>query len=415
MHVLEGEWRPAWSMPHRGWLNRVLPLVLLAASAGMAAAAVAGGFHSWPRYFAGLPVAAAAAIWSPVTTRLASSESAAARTGAFVVYMGLAAALVWVSPWYGIFAWSGFMMVSMVDRRFTLPAIVLVALVLAGSQSGGYPTSPGHAFIYVMMAAVNAGIAFALLTVAMRLAVQHDERGRMIAQLAEANQRLEATMAENAGLHSQLLTQAREAGMLDERQRLAGEIHDTLAQSFTGIVTQLEAAIQARHLPEQWSRHVGQAQNLARTGLSEARRSVRALRPEQLERAGLADALLSLGRDWSESTGIDLRSEIVGTPQELAPEIAAAVFRVAQEALTNAGKHASPTKVALTVTYLPKELLLDVRDNGVGYDPDAPSSGYGLRTMRDRLIRIGGTLTIESAPGSGTAVNASVPLAGDVG
>ena len=104
---------------------------------------------------------------------------------------------------------------------------------------------------------------------------------------ARGQPRLEATLAENAGLHEQLLTQAREAGILDERQRMAGEIHDTLAQGLTGIITQLQAAEQASGDPAGWRRHVAAATRLARESLSEARRSVQALRPEPLERARL--------------------------------------------------------------------------------------------------------------------------------
>ena len=105
----------------------------------------------------------------------------------------------------------------------------------------------------------------------------------MIDELAEANRRLAASMAENAELHAQLVAQAREAGVIEERQRLAGEIHDTLAQGLTGIIAQLEAAEHTRHRPQEWSRHLDQARALARSSLTEARRSVRALRPNSLK------------------------------------------------------------------------------------------------------------------------------------
>jgi signal transduction histidine kinase len=103
----------------------------------------------------------------------------------------------------------------------------------------------------------------------------------MVEELSEANRRLEATLAENAGLHEQLLTQAREAGILDERQRMAREIHDTLAQGLAGIITQLQAAQEAAaHDPAERRRHFDAAVRLARDSLTEARRSVDALRPE---------------------------------------------------------------------------------------------------------------------------------------
>ena len=115
---------------------------------------------------------------------------------------------------------------------------------------------------------------------------QNQARKQMIAELAEANQRLEEMMAENTGLQAQLLTQAREAGAGDERQRMAREIHDTLAQGLTGIITQLEAAQQTSNDAER-ERRIGNAKRLARDSLAEARRSVQALRPQALENSRL--------------------------------------------------------------------------------------------------------------------------------
>ena len=231
----------------------------------------------------------------------------------------------------------------------------------------------------------------------------------MIEELAEAKRRLEASMAENARLHSQLLARAREAGVVEERRRLAGEIHDTLAQGLTGVIAQLEAAEHTRRRPEEWSRHLSQARSLARSSLTEARRSVRALRPEQLDDAGLPEALGTLVRTWSERTATPADVTGTGTPVRLAPDVESAVFRVAQEALTNVAKHAHATRARVTLTYLDDALLLDVADDGVGFDPREASDGYGLVGMRERLRRVDGVLTVESARG-GTTVNATVHL-----
>jgi signal transduction histidine kinase len=240
----------------------------------------------------------------------------------------------------------------------------------------------------------------------------------MIAELAEANSRLEAATAENAGLHAQLLTQAREAGVLDERQRMAGELHDTLAQDLTGIITQLEAADRAGRRPEQWRRHLDQARALARDSLTEARRSVQALRPEPLEDASLPDAVADMARRWSETSTVPLHFQTTGEPRPLLAELEMTLFRVAQEALANVAKHAGASKVGLTLSYTDDAVLLDVRDDGVGFTagPDgdggsasADGQGFGLDAMRQRLRRVAGNLEIESAPGDGAAVNASVP------
>ncbi len=212
-------------------------------------------------------------------------------------------------------------------------------------------------------------------------------------------------------LDAQLLVQAREAGVVEERQRLAGEIHDTLAQGLAGIVAQLEAAEQARGRQVELSRHLTQARALARSSLTEARRSVRALRPEQLERASLPEAIDQLSRAWSARSAVPVDVETTGAPTPLDPAIEAAIFRASQEALSNIAKHAAASRVHLTLTYLHDALLLDVADNGTGFDPAARTHGYGLIGMRQRLAGIAGHLTVESAPGAGTTLNAAVPLA----
>jgi signal transduction histidine kinase len=233
----------------------------------------------------------------------------------------------------------------------------------------------------------------------------------MLDDLATANVRLEEALRENAGLHAQLLVQAREAGMLDERQRMAGEIHDVLAQGLTGIVTQLEAA--DAH-PREREHHLAAAKRLARQGLAEARRSVQALRPQQLDGAALPEALGEVVESWSELTG--LRAELVttGSPRRLLPEIEATLLRTAQEGLANVAKHADAGRVGLTLSYMEDVVTLDVRDDGAGFDPAEPreataDGGFGLRAMRERLSRIAGTLEVESEPGAGTAISACVP------
>ena len=268
---------------------------------------------------------------------------------------------------------------------------------------------------------------------------QNIERRRVITELAAANRRLEAMMAENTGLHAQLLTQAREAGVLEERQRMAREIHDTLAQGLTGIITQLEAARQARHRapraaqpgragehgrdgrdgrdgpPADWDRRVGNAARLARDSLAEARRSVRALRPPALDNdTKLPEALADVTDRWSAVSGVPVTVTTTGTARGLHPEVEVTLLRVAQEALANVAKHASASRVGLTLSYMDDEVTLDVRDDGTGFRPPGPGeraagSGFGLTAMRQRVTRLAGHLEIESEPGGGTAVSAQVP------
>jgi signal transduction histidine kinase len=235
----------------------------------------------------------------------------------------------------------------------------------------------------------------------------------MLDEAAEANRRLEEMMAENTGLHAQLLTQAREAGVLEERQRMAREIHDTLAQGLTGIITQLEAVQQAGPVPG-WERRIGTAARLARDSLAEARRSVRAVRPEPLENTRLPEAVADVAGQWSADSGVIADVTTTGTALGLHPEVEVTLLRVAQEALANVAKHASAARVGITLSYMEDVVSLDIRDDGVGFDPGqcrVPGSegGFGLTGMQQRVRRLAGSLAIESEPGRGTAISAIVP------
>lgn len=241
------------------------------------------------------------------------------------------------------------------------------------------------------------------------------------AALALANQRLAAHASR----------QGRTTGVLAERQRLAHEIHDTLAQGFASIVTQLEAAEQARDRdPAALATHVERAKRTARDSLAEARRTVVALRPQPLDGASLPEALRAVVARWRDAQPSAPRVSVVidGAPARPGPSIDAGLLRVAQEALTNVGKHAAAGQVTVTLSYLDDLVLLDVHDDGVGFAVDdvttsngrpahAPHhtehGGYGLVAMRERLGDLGGALVVESAPGEGTTIAARVPLSAD--
>jgi signal transduction histidine kinase len=391
-------------------LRRYLPLPLLAVAT--AGALVTPNESADGPPFNGLYVLIAAAVWSvAVSAWLRPNASANWRLAAFAVHTALAGVLVWVNSWYGVFAYTGFLFAYPVGQRWRKASFAATALVVAASMSGGYPSSDAdRTLTYLLVAGVMLTLVLTSATITNLALEQNRQRGQMISDLAEANRRLAASMAENAQLHDQLLWQAREAGIVEERQRLAGEIHDTLAQGLTGIIAQLQAAQQTRNHPAEWSRHLDQAQDLARSSLTEARRSVRALRPEQLEDATLPDALGALAGAWSRQRGIAVNLDVSGAPVVTGADVEAALFRVAQEALSNVGKHAGACRVQLTLTYLDDILLLDIADDGAGFNPDDRTEGYGLTGMRRRLARVGGTLTIESSPGYGATLNAAVPL-----
>ncbi|MFC4058883.1 sensor histidine kinase [Planomonospora corallina] len=203
----------------------------------------------------------------------------------------------------------------------------------------------------------------------------------------------------------------RELGVLEERARLVREIHDTLAQGFSGIITQLEAAEQAEDDPRAVRQRVALAKRLARESLAEARRSVDALRPGPLRDAGLDGALAAVAGRWQVLTGIPVVFSVNGGARPLGAEAETVLLRAAQEGLANIAKHAGARRAALTLSYMESEVTLDVLDDGAGFDPSLPSGGYGLAAMRERADRAGGTVTVESAPGEGTALCLSIPCA----
>ncbi|MFC1416207.1 sensor histidine kinase [Streptacidiphilus cavernicola] len=402
---------------HADRLARLVLLPLLAVATLLVLLAEPAGRQSWAAAghgSAGLAVLVPAACWSlGLAWYPTTGVSSNARTLVFLAHAVVAGALVAVNPWYGVFAFSGYFFADELDPGRRSAGFGLIAAVLAASQTGGYPDGwDTHTVAYLVMVGFNMMAVLVMVSLTNQVMRQNTERGRMVDELGEANRRLQATMAENAGLHAQLLVQAREAGIVEERQRLAGEIHDTLAQGLTGIVAQVEAARQARHDEAEWERHLDLAASLARANLTEARRSVRALRPEQLEQATLPEAIGVFARGWSEHAAIPAEIETTGIPAPVGPDVEAALFRVAQEALANVAKHARASKVHLTLSYLDDMLLLDVADDGVGFAPADRTDGYGLAGMRRRLERLAGSLTLESVPGYGTTVNAAVPVRG---
>ncbi|MFF0172041.1 sensor histidine kinase [Micromonospora profundi] len=343
-----------------------------------------------------------------------------------VYYAGLlafAAVLVAASPWYGFFAWVGYIHAfPVLPKRWRIAGVTTTAALVATSQGGGLAIALSHWPLWLVLVLFNLGAAGSVSWFAMVGEQEDAKRQRLMAELGEANRQLTDTVRENAGLHAQLLTQAREAGVLDERQRMAREIHDTLAQGLTGIITQLEAAEQTRDRSADWRRHVDNALALARESLTEARRSVRAVRPESLETARLPDALVELGERWSALHGVRAEVSVTGQAHALHPEVEVTLLRTAQESLANVARHAGASRVGLTLSYMGDMVTLDIRDDGVGFtvvEPLAarqPAGGYGLTVMRQRVTQVGGELAVESEPGGGTAVSASVPaLAGSAG
>jgi signal transduction histidine kinase len=327
------------------------------------------------------------------------------------------------SPWFAFFTWMGFLHAfRFLPGAWRWIGCAAVAVFFGMAQSGGFhrPTV-STVVIWILLACVDLVLVGAFTLLGVKTEEQNQARKGMIAELAQANQRLEEVIAVNAGLQAQLLAQAREAGAGDERQRMAREIHDTLAQGLTGIITQLEAAKQTGRDAER-ERRVDNATRLARDSLAEARRSVQALRPQALEDSKLPEALASEVARWSATSGVAGEVETTGDARPLHPEVEVTLLRVAQEALANVAKHARASRAGVTLSYMEDVVTLDVRDDGTGFTAPQPAApqpaingrsatdgGFGLIAMRQRVTRLAGQLEIESEPGAGTAVSASLP------
>lgn len=244
-------------------------------------------------------------------------------------------------------------------------------------------------------------------------------------QLQEFSAQLEARVQEQT---TKLVEQSREATILEERSRVARDIHDTLAQGLTGIVVQLGAAQRAMQVaaqsaaaqsapPDDVQTHIQLAQDMARESLAEARRSIWNLRANNLERGELRDALAGLGaRATNEQTRVTFETH--GETWRLNADVEAALLRVAQEALVNVGKHADATQVDVTLDYMPEAVRLSIHDNGVGWRVDAlnetraPQSftgGFGLMGMHERIAQWGGELKLSNEDGA--KVEATIPRA----
>ncbi|NLO04750.1 MAG: PAS domain S-box protein [candidate division WS1 bacterium] len=201
--------------------------------------------------------------------------------------------------------------------------------------------------------------------------------------------------------------------VVEERTRIAREIHDTLAQGFTGIVIQLEAAEDVlADEPEEARLHMLRARTLARDSLSEARRSVWALRPLAQGADDLGYAFLHLVHKLTETSGTSIGFTLQGVLRPLRQDIEHHLLRIGQEALVNALRHANTTEIRVTLTCDDARIGLIVEDSGDGFDVEdlTDRPGLGLRGMRERADSLGGTLTITSKPGVGTRVETVVPI-----
>ncbi|GAA2323844.1 sensor histidine kinase [Streptomyces kunmingensis] len=365
-----------------------------------------------------VPLSVAAVVLQLWWGRAMRTRPEPSRAGVLYYWVRWAIAFVGslTNPFYVFYAACGYFDITrLVPARQIRPGLFAAIVVVAGSQSGGLPPDNSSGWIlFGGLLAVNSVLVGFMGHINNK--EQEAERVQIetIAELERTNTALQQAMDENAQLHTQLLVQAREAGVADERRRLAAEIHDTIAQGLAGIIAQLQVVANAPTL-EVAREHLDRASGLARHSLGEARRSVHNLSPAALADATLPEALKKTVAEWAGRTGVRAEFTVTGTAEPLHDEIEASLLRIAEEALSNAARHAHATRLGVTLSFMAGEVTLDVRDDGRGFDPIAlpartGTAGFGLDGMRARAERLAGDVTVESEPGGGTAISARVPL-----
>lgn len=400
------------------------PYGLLGVSVVLALASAGVIDRSGEWYAAWALVVAAVALqlwWHGTRARRAGRGRIPSRAGTayYVVRWAIGFALTWIDPFFAFYAAAGYMDADeLIPGRWQRLGLFASAVTVAAAQAGGLPFGSGVQWIlFAALLVANSGLQMVVAHLTQQEAQRSRERTETITELERTNAALQQALDENAALHAQLLVQAREAGVADERRRLAAEIHDTIAQGLAGIIAQLQVVANTPD-PEAARVHLGRASELARQSLGEARRSVHNLAPVALEHDGLPEALKKTVADWARRTGVRADFTLTGTAEHLHEEISATLLRIAQEALSNASRHARAARLGVTLSFMGDEVTLDVRDDGRGFDPAAVpgrtgNGGFGLDGMRARAERVAGSLTLESEPGRGTAVSARVPLVRD--
>lgn len=322
------------------------------------------------------------------------------RVAGFVVNLVLTLVLVSLSPVYGMYAFVGYLdAVAVFPRRGQAWALLAAASLNALAQSGGPEGVGREPALFAFLLLANGGLAVGMVQV-------DRHRQQTVTRLRGALADLEQAHRVNDLLQQQLVEQARDAGMMEERQRLSRDIHDTVAQGLIAALRQIEAAAEAGSVAE--ARGVlDRADRTVRDCLAEARRAVSALASPLLDDTDLRDALNSLSAAWSEATEIASAFRSTGDPAPTAHD--ADLVRICQEALANVAKHSGASRVDVTLTYAGDHLRLDVRDDGNGFDPDADATSFGLAGMRERLRAAGGVLTLETREGGGCVLTAAVP------
>lgn len=322
------------------------------------------------------------------------------------------------------------------DSALALGGVSLITSVIAVAHL--YPRIPTIAFVYLLLVltlASTRGLYAAILTSVLAflsfdffffpppytfLVVKAEDLFTLVVflttaiitgQLASALRR-RAEQARSREREIRILyEQTQELVSLQERQRLARELHDSVSQTLYGIGLGAYTAREALESdPEQAMASIDYVLTLAEAGLAEMRALIFELRPESLEREGLVAALTKQVAVLRTRYKLTVEADL-GEEPNLSLEMKHALYRIAQEAFHNIVKHARASTVVLRLTEQANEIILEVRDNGRGFDPEGLFPGHlGLRSMHERVTKMGGTLSIVSVAGQGTCVGARMPI-----
>jgi len=339
----------------------------------------------WGRLLAAGVLAVMAALHLAIGRRLIDRN--ASSTLFAIVQIALFAVAVALVPFT---TWLLFAMIPMIFQLTEMrSAIVLVVAVNLVAPIRDLFLSPREVRADLVIAVISAAAGVWLGFWIIRVIEQSTERGVLIAEL-------EASRAEVSRL-------SHEAGVAAERARLAGEIHDTLAQGFTSIITLLQAAD-----PALKDERLALAVRTAKENLAESRALVAALAPAALSEGSLPDSVRRQAARFAEETGTSATVRVTGEERPLPTKVEVVLLRTAQEALTNVRRHASAREAAVLLAYAPSSVRLVVRDDGRGFDP-AAADGFGLNGMRARADQVQGLLTVHSDPDTGTTIELEVP------
>ncbi|MDP9986065.1 signal transduction histidine kinase [Arthrobacter oryzae] len=294
------------------------------------------------------------------------------------------------------FAWCSFALFFLCRSALAGTAAYVAAGTTAAATAAGLFRMSGGTDLAMLLGPVAVGLMLTLVYDR----IQHD---------AEEQRRLNA---EVSLAQDQLAASERRAGTIAERERVSREIHDTVTQGLASSLLLLEAADRSWPAPGAQA-DLRQATALLRINLSETRSLVHDLASPGIDATPLPDALCLAARQYVPGATL----LVTGEPRQVPPEVRHALLRVAQSAASNIALHADARTAAVTVGFLPDSVTLDIYDDGAGFDPSAatpPSNagGYGLRAMRQRVEQLGGSFSVQSAPGEGTIVAAQLPVEG---